>query len=610
MTTGSLSWPLRPGCWESTFARFQDCHRHRLNVTIHLLTVHLGIWAFLGLLAKIDPSLAVTSVAATLLLLTRVLPPGLWWANAATTATLLVLNLGWPVAFPWLLIALVTAYGLQDFAHVLTAEPTFDLSYRDAAMPISERWTRWIEHCLLLSPLTLAAIPCARGSALAWLVPRKAVVHGAITSKAGLAALARLRQWIDRESPRTDTTTHWWPSTLDTETRAAFDQIVRSPEIEAMFRARHGGGARIRPVEAMNEIYVAGPDRAETSDGVFHLPHIDGPLAVFPGATLYRCMVAVGPNARVRTRFPMERNASREEAVILDESRVVAFDYHRTPHLIEAVEAVEAEAEAGPRINLKLHYVVSPSWLPGWADLLAELSAHYNERARRLFLDTLEPETPGDRLSARTVLLNTHVWQSVAARLGHRNLLYLALLCALSIACGTVWPLVVGGSFVHYLLYLAVYGSRRDVSFGVFKRDAIFYKTVSMAILGFLYLSHFEWSLFSILLIGLGFATAAAAARALGFDRTYFGAELGYCPSARIDRFPYGVIPHPMILGSIVGLIGVAASEPFRSAWPWLVPAHVAFYLCHLTQEVFDLHGEGGDQRPSDRPRSASSLPG
>ena len=180
----------------------------------------------------------------------------------------------------------------------------------------------------------------------------------------------------------------------------------------------------------------------------------------------------------------------------------------------------------------------------------------------------------------------------------------------LSIACGTVWPLVVGGSFVHYLLYLAVYGSRRNVSFGVFKRDAIFYKTVSMAILGFLYLSHFEWNLFSILLIGLGFGTAAAAARALGFDRTYFGAELGYCPSARIDRFPYGVIPHPMILGSIVGLIGVAASEPFRSAWPWLVPAHVAFYLCHLTQEVFDLHGEGGDQRPSDRPRSASSLPG
>ncbi len=163
-------------------------------------------------------------------------------------------------------------------------------------------------------------------------------------------------------------------------------------------------------------------------------------------------------------------------------------------------------------------------------------------------------------------------------------------------------PFVAGSSFLHYLLYIATYSSREQVSFGVFRRDALFFKSVSMSILAVFALSAPSWPALALLLMIAGFGTAAWAARTLGADRTWFGAELGLCEPRRIDRAPYGVIPHPMIAGSIVGLVGVSLLEPLREGWPWLVPCHVGFYLLHLAQEVLDVH----EQRP--RPaRSAES---
>jgi hypothetical protein len=83
-----------------------------------------------------------------------------------------------------------------------------------------------------------------------------------------------------------------------------------------------------------------------------------------------------------------------------------------------------------------------------------------------------------------------------------------------------------------------------------------------------------------------GFALAGLAARRIGWQRTYFAEELGLLPPIRIRAFPYGVVPHPMILGALVGLIGIALYAPFRAAWPWLVPVHVALYGVVLAQEI------------------------
>src|SRR5262249_51522230 len=143
-----------------------------------------------------------------------------------------------------------------------------------------------------------------------------------------------------------------------------------------------------------------------------------------------------------------------------------------------------------------------------------------------------------------------------------------------------------GISFVHYLLYLAVLHERERVAFPTFLRDAILFKALSFATLAWCYLSVFRADAMSLALIGAGFGLATLAMRALGIERSYFGAELGVLPPERISRFPYGVIPHPMIVGAVIGLLGVQALPEMRASQPWLVPTHIAFYTLVLAHEL------------------------
>ena len=60
---------------------------------------------------------------------------------------------------------------------------------------------------------------------------------------------------------------------------------------------------------------------------------------------------------------------------------------------------------------------------------------------------------------------------------------------------------------------------------------------------------------------------------------------LGLCQPKWITAFPYSLgLPHPMIVGSIIGLLGAHLQPAFRTACPWLVPAHIACYFVHLMQ--------------------------
>ncbi len=569
------------------WTRLQDAfltgHATRLNVGLHLLSTPLGIFAALSLAAHLGRTVPIAVAVLAVGLTSLFLPARLALVHAIIAAVLVAASLMVSVPVAWGLGLVGAAWLLQNLAHVVSSEATYASDYHDrpgAAL-------RFAEHVLFLLPLVLAATPRARGPLIGAIVPRRALLATRLEDAEDRGALRILRRWAEQRTPADGHTTHWWTSDLGAPARDACRRIAGSAAIESMLRARHGPSARIRIVDGMNEVYVAGPDRETSSDRVFYVPHIDGPFAVFPGATLYRCMVALTPNRRIRTHFPLERAGTEAASVVLDEAEVVAFDYHRTPHYISSEPG---EIASVPRINLKLHYIVSPPRLARWADALASLSTAYNTRARDLFLETLVPRRRASRLAARAVVWQTHLWQQIARLLGHRNIFAVALLWALSLAVGSAWPLVVGGSFAHYLLYLATFESRRDVSFGIFKRDALFWKTLSSAILGLLYLIHFEFDPVSLGLIAFGFGLAALATDALGVDRTFFGAELGVCPAARVERFPYGAIPHPMILGSVVGLIGVAALDPLRAAWPWLIPAHVAFYLAHLVQEMLDLH--------------------
>lgn len=91
-------------------------------------------------------------------------------------------------------------------------------------------------------------------------------------------------------------------------------------------------------------------------------------------------------------------------------------------------------------------------------------------------------------------------------------------------------------------------------------------------------------------MICIGYGLSVAATNALGIDRTYFAAELGLLEPKWITQFPYGYIPHPMIVSQIIALIGIHKASHFRADWPYVIPVHVALYLTHMLQEHFNIY--------------------
>ena len=151
-------------------------------------------------------------------------------------------------------------------------------------------------------------------------------------------------------------------------------------------------------------------------------------------------------------------------------------------------------------------------------------------------------------------------------------------------------------SFVHYAVYASTYHQRTGIAFGAFKRDALLYKTLALAQAGAQFVYRFDYASpdwLALGLIGGGFGLATFSAHRLGLDRTYFGWELGEITGDYVERFPYGYIPHPMILGGILGWCGLGKLDGFRAAWPAYVPLHCACYLAHAVQEHFAIHANG-----------------
>ena len=100
----------------------------------------------------------------------------------------------------------------------------------------------------------------------------------------------------------------------------------------------------------------------------------------------------------------------------------------------------------------------------------------------------------------------------------------------------------------------------------------------------------FEFDSVSIAMIIIGYTVSVIATNAIGIDRTYFAAELGLVEPKWINKFPYGYIPHPMIVSQIFALLGFMKARHFRSEWPFLIPIHILFYVVHMLQEHFDVY--------------------
>lgn len=590
---------MGPPAWTEIATAFRAHHTHPLNVALHLLTTPLAVTA---LTAAVVPAIGIVPAALLhglwILSLALLVPSRFFAASAVLQAWMCAagIYLATVAAVPPLLSLLmfVVAYFAQDGAHWVVREQTFQSSY--LGKPGFAMMLFW--HTICLVPLCLdACFHTANGSLASIVVQRKQVPYAQLqhVDPALLDAAKAVGVWAAAQNPPEHRTSHWWVDELDSATKAAFCKVARSTDLMAtLFGALFPSPSHVvEPLEGMNEVYVACKTHNSNSDTVFYMNHVDGPYGLFPFVHVYRCMCAATPNQQIETIFPLQ-SINDSCRYTLTEGDIVGFDFHRELHRIGLVEG--SKENEGIRACLKLHYLVYPRALAPLGRLLGRMTVHYNQNFRALFLATIEPGTLLAKFMAWWVRAGTAIFNSIEGVLGWANLSYLLGLALLALVARTYTVFFVGTSFMHYLVYMGTYHQRVNIAYCAWKRDALLYKTLALMQAGLQFVFCFDYSAPDFVSIGLcafGFGLAFLATLALGVDRTYFGWELGEINGDCVRRFPYGFFPHPMILGGIVSWLGFHKLDGFRSAWPYYVPLHVAFYVCHATQEHCTVHTTG-----------------
>ncbi|CAM9458442.1 unnamed protein product [Discosporangium mesarthrocarpum] len=638
--------------FETLSASFRAYHQNSTNVLLHLLTTPLGIFGACCLAYRSSNRSvgAVGMLAAVYVLsLADTTPLELVIAGSVIMSLLVAFARIADLSLVWSLALVAISYVAQDAAHYITGEPTYQGSYTtEHSVSSVGNATDWLatftEHTLYLLPLTLdAAVPFSADGTRSipylttpewvislkfnayWILPLIVWVVGcfALDSDSGLAPwqfvkrrvltvnldttelradLAAIRKWASDQNPSRDTTTHWWFSDLGPKEAQSFERISSSAKVDDMFRQKFSReGYVVAPIRGMDEVYVSAPAKKLSSDTVFLTKHTDGPWALVPFCSTFRCIVGMDSSGVYTTKFP---NVPYQ--ITCRQGDVVAFDYNREIHFIEPTCGTEEERSKlkpqdggdGYRMVLKLHYCMYPRMLWPLGKLAASLSLNYNTLFRNLFLGTIAPSGVISYVGAFLVVNVTKLYH-VAIQVGYHNMLYVAAASLVGLAVD-YRVFLVATSFVHYLRYIETYYHRDNCNFGTFKSDVLFYKTVALAHIAVLYraacLEQLGEESPKTLLLGasigmvvVGYAVCILASLALGVDGTYFGAELGICGWKRVTTFPYGTIPHPMITGQLFAMAGMYLLPMFRAEYPWLIPVHGALYITHMLQEEFDV---------------------
>eukprot|EP00051_Salpingoeca_urceolata_P012576 m.155579 g.155579 ORF g.155579 m.155579 type:complete len:639 (-) comp17535_c1_seq1:32-1948(-) len=614
---------------------FHKFHQNPVNVALHLLTSPLGVLGFFSLVLRASGGVggSLNALVAVYLLS---LAPILAVETLVVTAVLTVVlaNQARALRLSWLASAVVLACGYfgQDLSHYVTGEQTYQSTYEgDITGNFGHFATMATEHVYLLLPLVLdsaARVFCPTTFAnnqhylfsegnntlalylfapLTFLVvglyccdghnrflpiqyPKGRVVDGKFVSQGDVQDLGDIREWVMEKGPSDVTSSHWWYRDLTGNVRTAFERLATSDCMLAAYRKvfPESSDFVVEPLWGMNEIYVSAPaareDRKGTSDEVFYTEHIDGPFALFPWTSCYRTIVALDNNTEFSTHYSL-----MQSSYTAANGDFVAFDFNREPHFITQDRERRNESH---RVVLKLHYCMyrrGPLALLG--KLLCFLNVKYNQLFRALFLATIAPKSALNKaFSAYGVVFGTKLVNSVEMFVGYDNLAYLVAVCVLSYALNSYTLLLVATSFVHYFQYITLYYYRCNVRYGAFKRDSLLFKTLALIHLIGLY----AWGMFpepdwvGIGLAAVGYTLSGLATLRLGINGTYFGIELGFVHKQKnfVQTFPYGVVPHPMILGQIIALIGLGRAAYLPG---FLVPAHIALYTVHMIQEEFDI---------------------
>lgn len=570
------------GAFREMAAEFRACHSNPVNVALHFVTTPGGIMGGLGLINATQGSPAMSSVLTALYALALVaqLPLRLWAVNTCLLAALAVGAVLLNLTMIQAAVLLLVSYIGQELAHIITSEVTYQSTY----IQKSGGFQQLLMHTYYLLPLCLdAACHCNAGSV--WFVSHNDVLTCKLEAPEEKEAMKTVTNWVVSQSPSTEHTTHWWYTSLPEKAYEAFKTVVDSPTIYDMFYSRFPKITyAVEPIDKMNEIYVASDKHNLNSDTVFYMEHVDGPWVLYPFCHVYRCICAMNTNVQILTEF---NNIPSKD--LLSDGLVSGLDFNREVHRIANHPTNKNNSH---RITLKNHYVVYPKILGPYGRFLAHITTQYNFAARRLFLNTIKTETITSRIGAFIVLAGTQGMFMMQQYLGFPNVLYVSIMALID---AFVLPgrniFLISTSFIHYCMYMAHFYRRYGLAHGTFVRNAIFFKCVSIGQLAVMYLRHFELDVISIAMLLVGYGLSASAAAAIGLDRTYFGSEMGIYKPKWITAFPYSLgIPHPMIVGSIIGLLGFYKLAGIREAFPWLVPVHVALYAAHCLQEHFEIH--------------------
>jgi hypothetical protein len=605
--------------YEDLTVSFCEYHKNSVNIALHLLTTPLAIISIFLLVPNLFVSSSSTitdgitdgntssyvefltyfnvvyaiSLVFTIHLKTWIITCAqLYLMFYLTTTYLLPLQLS---TLKCVILFCVGYFG-QDFAHYISGEPTFQSSYSKN----NRFWYLLVEHTYFLLPLTVEALIRTDDSLVSWFVQHDAILDTKLNTPSDEDNMENIMNFVLDSNPTHDHTTHWWYHDLKNKVKESFDELVNAPQIVKMFQRYYSSSIYdVEVLEGMNEIYVASPKFKINSDKVFFMEHVDGPYVWWPFCQVYRVLIAINENKQIMTQFPIARQIWR-----ITKGDVLGFDFNRELHLIKNHPT---DKNTDFRIVLKAHYVVYPKTIRMLGQLLGALTTRYDIIARNLFLYTLVPESIMQRLATLYVLITTKIVALTCHFIGFNNLVFLVTICGASYYFESYSVLLYSTSFIHYGIYIGTFWYRNRVNYGGFVRDAVLYKTAGLLHLYYHYLQRVNVTgvidmvkmddyngnnvdTTSVGMVTIGLLVAFAATYAIGWERTYFGEELGHCDHIRIKSFPYNLGHHPMICGGILTLLGMHKLEAFREAFPYLIPIHVFLYGFHLFQEVFDFH--------------------
>jgi Phospholipid methyltransferase len=557
---------------------FHPFHRHDVNALLHFWTTGLGIWGAVALAKHFDLSMIVHGYTLLVLLTTP-------FHTAAIHTAIIGLFLFAPIfsldtvssMLPYhvdnlyiSIAAIALGYCLQDLLHIIFCEKTYMSTY------ITSNPLMLLVHSVYLMPLVIDCV-VMRNCFLPWIVTRNRNIWIQVSNKDSIDSL---RKWIHENVRETPVTTHIWPHKQEV-TSVHVKKLEDDASIFAAFRevfaSKHFD---IKPIQGMNEIYITavGAKKEITSDAVFYTPHVDGPYWWTPFASCYRILIGVTPNRMVRTRFNLQHE-SQDKVLSMYDS--LGFDYNRELHWIDHVPETSNDER---RSVIKLHFVIYPKGWHWYGNLVAMLNENYNTWARGNFLRTLTPSGAYELVLAWWIWLTTWTNALFVEYVGWDNLVYIAA----SYLAGP-HPFLILTSFRHYFVYVTTFAFReKPVAHGYLMRDAKLYKTMALSHLGRRILPsiniYHDWP--GVILAAIGFSITMLATARLGFVRTYFGSELGFVKPKWIEGFPYGYIPHPMIVGQLLAYSSILMWFNLNLETEVLISTHMLFYSFHMVQEM------------------------